>query len=99
MLKRYLSIFFTVFFMAIIVAPSVLLLTDDTIDVSFLMDASEEEEEKGKDKNKIEVVVIESDSDNDNVLNPDIEDNLGYTFKTYPKPHLNLISPPPEFIS
>lgn len=100
MLKRSLSIFFTVLFMATIIAPSVIVFVDDTIDVSFLLDASEEEEEKGKEKNKeLEVFVVDSLSASDGLFSSEREDNLQYTYKKYPKPHLNLILPPPEFIS
>lgn len=99
MLKRSLSIFFTVLFLATTIAPSILLYIDNTIDVSFLLDASEEEEEKGKDKNKeLEVFVVENLLEYDNLFSSEIEDNLEYTYKKYPKPHLNLIFPPPEFI-
>ena len=99
MLKTYFSIFFTVLFMATIIAPSVLVFVDDTIDVSFILDASEEEEKKGNEKNKeLEVLVVDSFIDSDELFSSERVDNLQYTYKKYTKPHLNLISPPPEFI-
>ncbi|WP_290699020.1 hypothetical protein [Lacinutrix sp.] len=81
-------------------APSVLVLVDDSIDVSFLFDASEEEEEeKGKEKNKeLEVFVIDTTLEAERFFASESQDNLEYTFKNYPKPHLNLLFPPPEFI-
>ncbi|WP_299891459.1 hypothetical protein [uncultured Lacinutrix sp.] len=85
--------------MATIVAPSVLLLADDTLDVSLILDLSEEEEEKGQDKNKrLEFFVTEDLCDSEFFIASEKEDNLQYAYKKYTKPHLNLISPPPEFI-
>jgi len=85
--------------MATIIIPSVLVFVDDTIDITFLLDTSEEEEEKGKEKNKeLEVFVVEYSTDSDSIFYSEKEDNLEYTYKKYPKPHLNLIFPPPEFI-
>lgn len=85
--------------MATIIVPSVLVFVDDTIDISFILDASEEEEEKGKDKNKeLEVFAVDNLSDLDDLFSSEIVDNLEYAYKKYTKPHLNLISPPPEFI-
>lgn len=85
--------------MATIIVPSVLVFVDDTIDVSFILDASEEEEEKGKEKNKeFEAFVVDNHLDSDELFSSETEDNLVYTFKKYSKPHLNLIFPPPEFI-
>ncbi|MEJ6792485.1 MAG: hypothetical protein QNK89_07085 [Lacinutrix sp.] len=99
MLKRYLSVFFTVFFIATIIAPSVLLYVDDTIDISYLLDASEEEEEKGKEKNKeLEVFVVENLLESEDLFYSKREESQSYTYKKYANPHLNLISPPPEFI-
>ena len=84
--------------MATIIAPSVLVFVDDTIDVSFILDASEEEEKKGNEKNKeLEVLVVDSFIDSDELFSSERVDNLEYTYKKYTKPHLNLISPPPEF--
>jgi hypothetical protein len=72
---------------------------DDTIDISYIYDMSEEEEEKGKESTKeFEKFVVELDIEIESFLLSENEQNLEYTFKTYPKPHLNLIIPPPEFI-
>ncbi len=98
MLKKNISIFFTLLFMATITLPSILIVIDDSIDVSFFYDISDEEEEKGNEKNKeIEVLFENFNSDIIVFLTSKTEINLGHGFKTYPKPHLNLISPPPDF--
>ncbi|MCD2258493.1 hypothetical protein [Psychroserpens luteolus] len=101
MSKNQLAIFFSIFFLSLTTAPTIVMVVDDSMDVSFLYDISEEEEEKkGKDKNKeFEKFLIDSDKDLDDFPALKKANNLDYAYKTYPKPHLNLIFPPPEFIS
>ncbi len=90
------AIFFTILFMAIISAPTIIASIDDSVDISYFFGIGEEEEESENVK-----LVIENNLE----LSEDLfalQTNvhlIGYTFKTYPKPHLNLIIPPPEFIS
>ncbi|WP_156133133.1 hypothetical protein [Lacinutrix sp. Hel_I_90] len=85
--------------MAFTTLPSILVFVDNSIDISFLMNVSEEEEEKGNTKNKeLEVFVSNTSLGSDHFSNSETEDNVRYTYKKYSKPHLNLISPPPEFI-
>ncbi|WP_298893937.1 hypothetical protein [uncultured Psychroserpens sp.] len=90
-----------ILFLSLTTAPTILMIVDDSIDMSFVYDISEEEEEKkGKDKNKeFEKFLIDSDKDLDGFPVIKKAKNLKYAYKTYPKPHLNLIFPPPEFIS
>ena len=73
-----------------------IIIIDDSADVSIFY-VSTEEEEKGNEKNKeIETVLFEL---TDTALyaaltNP--ENNSEYYIKRYSKLHLNIISPPPE---
>lgn len=99
MSKNILAIFFSIVFISLITAPTILVLIDDSIDLSLIYDISEEEEEKGSEKNKeLEVFVVELHPElNDFTLSKNKADTE-HAFKTYPKPHLNLVSPPPEFI-
>ena len=93
MLKRNISIFFTILFMAIITAPSIILIVDDSVDISVFYSLSEEEE-----NNNFKLVFSETNEE-DSVFKDLLKRNkLGYFFKNYAKPHLNLISPPPDFI-
>lgn len=83
--------------MAMISAPSILVAIDHSVDISFLYDSSEDEE-KGKEPNKtIEILFSKVNHIELNIVSIDAKNNSGYFFKKYPKPHLNLISPPPEF--
>lgn len=90
------AIFFTILFMAIISAPTIITSLDDSVDISCFFGIGEEEEESENVKllfeNNLEL------SENHFVIKTS-DPILGYTFKTYPKPHLNLISPPPDFNS
>ena len=97
MSRKLISICLSVMFLGFLAAPTVITLVDNSVDISFFY-ASSEEEEKGSEKNKEkELLFFElSNTDLDFVLY-EAENNLRYYFKNYPKPHLNLISPPPEF--
>lgn len=100
MLKQFISIFFITLFMASTTSPSIILLIDDSIDVSFFYDLSEEEEEKGNKKNKeFEIIITSIPSFCGDYFASENKENLAYHFKNYPKPHLNLIYPPPEYIT
>ena len=94
MFKKTVSIFFTVLFLGIISAPSIIVAIDDSVDISVLYSLSEEEEEN----NKVKLVVSELDEDTNSYQASFKNKKLGYHFKKYPKPHINLIIPPPEFI-
>ena len=85
-------------FLLFIAAPTIITMVDDTIDVSIIFSASEEEE-KGNEKHiDVELLFSNEDANDSDLVYLSIENNLGYYFKKYPKPHLNLISPPPDFI-
>ena len=96
MFKKTVSIFFTLLFLGIISAPSIISAIDDSIDISIAFSTSEEEE-KGNEKHlDIEVFVSKEKTNESDLVFDSSENNLGYYNKNYPKPHLNLISPPPE---
>lgn len=92
--KFKLAIFFTVIFMALVAAPTIILSFDNTVDVSSFYGISEEEEHQ-----PVKLVFDSSNEDSNAFLfSRKSTYSIGYPFKTYSKPHLNLISPPPEFI-
>lgn len=98
MSRKSVSIFFSVLFLLFIVTPSVIVMVDDTVDISIVFSNSEEEE-KGNEKHlDIEVLFSKLKTSDSDFTFAVSENNLEYYYKKYPKPHLNLISPPPEFI-
>jgi len=91
--KYYFSIFFTIIFMAFIAAPTIIATIDDSVDISLFYNVNEEEE-SGNFK-----LIFQDKTDffETNYDGNALRSLTGYTFKNYPKPHLNLITPPPEF--
>ncbi len=91
MSKKTIAILFSVLFLAFITAPTIIIAVDNSVDVSIFYSITEEENENLKlpfPDNAFKGL--------ENLLVMDSKENLGYFFKHYPKPHLNLISPPPE---
>lgn len=80
--------------MALIVAPSVIVVLDNSIDTSVFYSLAEEEENSHVKK----IVSPFSLQNNDFLANFGLKTHQGfsYQFKNYSKPHLNLVSPPPE---
>ncbi len=80
--------------MALIAAPTIIMSIDDSVDISCFFSITEEEEHANAklifDKNDQVLELLFVDHTKANLV--------GYTFKNYPKPHLNLISPPPDLI-
>ena len=98
MKRNIISIIFSSMFLLFLIAPTVILIIDNSADVSCFYISSEEGEDKGLEKNKDKELIVHD------VLNTaslsdskKIENHSAYFFKNYPKPHLNLRSPPPDF--
>jgi len=90
------SIILSLVFLAFLIAPTVLQMVDDSIDVSAFY-AGAEEEESGSEKTKTFEVLLDISPVNDlGFSSAKSSKKQGYYFKKYPKPHLNLFSPPPE---
>tara|TARA_R100001377_G_C3184353_1_gene107936 strand:+ start:536 stop:817 length:282 start_codon:yes stop_codon:yes gene_type:complete len=91
--KKTIAILLSILFLAFLSAPAVIVALDDTVDVSNFYSIAEEENENIK-------FSLSEDSFNElnTLFSTDSKEYLGYTFKQYPKPHLNLIFPPPDFI-
>ncbi len=92
MYRNAISIFFTILFLALITAPSIIVAMDDSVDVSVFYSLSEEEETKN-----LNLVIVSQSIEDAYLDNLNNTKHLGYHYKIYPKPHLNLVSPPPEF--
>ena len=96
MSRSLVSICLSVIFLVFLVAPTVITMVDDSVDVSMFYAASEEEE-KGSEKDKeVEVLFFELHNNELDFASSIRIVSPNYFFKKYSKPHLNLISPPPE---
>lgn len=97
MLKNVVAITLSSIFILIAVVPTVMIVIDDSADISIFYDASEEEKDKNQDKNKEKEFII---LDIKKSLLTHIRDfekaNLEYYFKSYKKPHIKLSFPPPK---
>ncbi|RED44542.1 hypothetical protein DFQ10_103229 [Winogradskyella eximia] len=92
--KNRIAILFTIVFMALISAPVIIMSIDDSIDTTCFFSINEEEENA-----HAKLLFDKEDQTSEFLFEDQTSTNLiGYTFKQYPKPHLNLISPPPDFI-
>ena len=92
--KNKIAIYVTILFMALISAPTVIMTIDDSIDTTCFLSVNEEEE------NANAKLLFDKDHQTPEFLFEDQENThlIGYTFKQYTKPHLNLVFPPPDFI-
>lgn len=98
MTKRIISTILALFLTVVIVSPMLVTIVDNTVEVGLFETSEEEKDTRGENKVEIEKLLTnhlprEFSSEEINSNN-----NLGYFFKVYPKPHLNLISPPPELV-
>lgn len=77
-------------------APLVIASIDDSIDISVILSLTDQEEKEGNEIKDIEVLVSELNHFNTKTKFSVNRNNPGYYFKDYSKPHLNIISPPPQ---
>lgn len=93
MSKKGFSILFSVVFLLFTVAPTILVMVDDSVDVSIVFSNSGEEEKENLD---IEVLFSMIKTNTYNLAFTFPENSLEHIDKRYTKPHLNIVSPPPE---
>ncbi|WP_111706963.1 hypothetical protein [Lutibacter citreus] len=95
MKKNTIAIFFSILFIAFVSIPSIVIILDDSIDVSMFYSTSEEE--KGSEKTKENIVLLFNENLSEvNLASIKIEENTEYFFKIYSKPFTGIISPPPD---
>ncbi|WP_299115987.1 hypothetical protein [uncultured Winogradskyella sp.] len=88
------AIFFAFLFIAIVSAPTLILSIDDTADVAVFFGENEEEEKENL-KLLFDITVVNEEQQS---ISDALKMNDSYFFKSYQKPHKNLISPPPDWI-
>jgi len=97
MFKMITSFLFSLIFIAFMAAPTIAFLVDKNVDICLVSDINEEE--KGNETIKdIEIIFSDSNSSKDSFLDLKNKNLLEYNSKKYSKPHLNLISPPPDLL-
>lgn len=97
MCKKSILIFFIILFTSFIITPSIVMVFNDSADISMFYNSSEEEEEQSVEKLKNIEDIIQSDSFLIEILTSStVKVNVRYQLKTYTKPYFNLISPPPD---
>jgi hypothetical protein len=94
--RKHIAVFFAMLFMAFLSAPVLVLTLDDSVDVSAFYGAAEEEEKENKNEKTFEIIMFDSQNIEGKSYLTFGQGSIAYFFKAYPKPHLNLISPPPE---
>ena len=95
--RSLVSIFLSTLFLVFLSAPAVISFVDQSIDVSVFYSNSEEEENGQETNTNKEVLIFESHGFTSYNYSNKNKSALEYYYKNYTKPHLNLISPPPEF--
>lgn len=83
--------------MVFLTVPTVIALVDDSIDISVFYTSSKEEEKGSEKDHEIELLFFELNNPELCFISSEVENNTAYYLKNYPTPHLNLISPPPQF--
>ena len=94
--KNTIAIFFSLLFIVVISVPSIVVVLDDSIDVS--MYCSTSEEEKGSEETKEQELLFFSLNTSElNFSSTKPERNIEYFFNNYSKAYTNIIIPPPDF--
>ena len=97
MFKKSIAFFFSILFVVFLAAPSIIIAIDNNADISLFYSLGEEEEKESFSSKLKEVLFFETSIKQiDCITFYDVKNNIKYFYKKYPKPHLNLISPPPE---
>ena len=94
--KLILSSFFLFLFTVLISGPTIILMVDDSIDTSIFYSITEEEEKGHESVKKIDLKFSDFNQFDIEFNTKSKSQSLVYTCKKYSKPHLNLLSPPPE---
>lgn len=96
MSKKRVSIFFSILFLLFITAPTVVTLVDNSIDITFIYSTSEEEQENHSTDKNVKLFVAQFKTTDIEFTAFKEAKHLMHCSKTYAKPYLNLVFPPPE---
>jgi len=98
MTKSTIVLFFSIIFLTFILAPVIIMAIDDSTDISYFYTISEEEKTDCEKVKEVKLLISVSSKELEAFYALKSINQTVYTFKNYSKPHLNLVSPPPEFI-
>lgn len=99
MYKSTLAIFFSILFVVLNFAPTMVTLLDTEYDISILLDASEEEEKEGKESTKdIEIKILHVFEYDANDFFTSSSSVLGFYSNSYSSTHTELSYPPPKTV-
>lgn len=101
-LRVRIAIFFSILFISLVITPTIILISNPSQDIIFLMDMSEEEEEnKGKEESKVDSKLkIYPSNFISSILFSDFENkrNIRFNSKNYISKHPKVSTPPPKRI-
>ena len=87
----------SILFTSITVLPDIMVMVDNTYDISVLIDSSEEEEKKGEEKGKdLEIEILENIKQDFTTFKINLVDILRSRNDNYRSYSKELTSPPPE---
>lgn len=95
MYKNKIAVFFSIVFLAFIIAPAVITAVDNTVDVSFFYSNSEEESSI-KQAEKVNIILSPLKINEFVFSSTKKVSALMHPNKNYTKPYLNMVFPPPE---
>ena len=96
--KSVLAIVFSILFTSFTVMPNILVIVDDTFDISIAIGLSEEEEKKGEEKSKaFEIKILQNPYQDFTTLRLDIVNFLKSYNNNYCSFSKELTSPPPDY--
>ncbi len=95
-MRSIVSVFFSFIFLLLIAAPSLVLIVEDSLDISFIIDINEEENTEKKSKKNLELDVFHKSDLVETCINPENKHIPEYYFRSYGKLYKKLHSPPPE---
>ena len=96
MKKRGISLVFSILFLLFIGLPTILTMVDNSIDISLIISTSTDDEESEKNLD-FQVIFPHVKSNNLGTILSYSKNSLLLCHKKYGKPHLDIISPPPDY--
>ncbi|WP_418644211.1 hypothetical protein [Tenacibaculum insulae] len=96
-MKVKIALFFSILFMSMIVAPTIITLIDQDQDISIFLNLTEEEEENQAKKNTKEIKIYSATNSDIFFIKTQKIKNVIYLSKNYVSEFLKITTPPPEF--